>query len=95
MGMDIKAAVFVGLPRNEIESDDLQEWIDEEEIEVCPPHYDGYSADWAICGFELAGCGRYEPREFSWDQAAVDRLKAQFKELTGQDAKVWISPYVY
>lgn len=95
MGMDIKAAVFVGLPRSEIEHEDLSDLIDNEELEVCPPHYDGNGAEWAIVGFELASCGRYEASEFAFDAEKCAELSARFKELTGQDAKVWLSPYVY
>jgi hypothetical protein len=92
MGVDTRAAVFVGLPRKEIEN---QELIDNDELEVCPPHYDGGGDDDAIAGFELAGCDCYSASEFVWDQSKCDELKAEFKSLTGQDAKVWLSPYVF
>jgi hypothetical protein len=95
MGVDTRAAIFVGLPRNEIKHDDLQDWIDAGEISVCPPYYDGYGADHAIVGWELAGCECYAPSEFLYDAAASQTLKERFKELTGQDAKVWLSPYVF
>jgi hypothetical protein len=92
MGIDYRAAVFVGLPRGEIQNQDL---IDDDELEVCPPYYDGNGARHAIAGFEYKGSDTYAATEFEWDQAKVDELKAEFKTLTGQMAKVYISPYGY
>lgn len=92
MGIDYRAAVFVGLPREEIQNREL---IETDEIEVCPPYYDGTGAGYAIAGFEYKGSETYCASEFDWDQSKVDELKAEFKELTGQEAKVYISPYGY
>lgn len=91
MGVDTKAAIFVGLPREEVDS----ELIENEALEVAPPHYDGNGEDYAIAGFALAMSEDYGASEFKWDAAKVEDLLAQFKELTGKDAKVWLSPYVY
>lgn len=92
MGMSIFAAVWVGLPRQNIEK---QELLEDESLEVCPPHYDGNGADDAIAGFELLRSPNYLAREFSFDQSRCDELKKKFKEITGQDAKVWLSPCVW
>lgn len=92
MGIDYRAAVFVGLPRCEIED---QELIENGDLDVCPPYYDGNSADHAIAGLEYSGSETYGASEFAWDQAKVDELKAEFKKLTGKDAKVYLSPYGY
>lgn len=92
MGIDSSAAIFVGLPQSEIENTDL---VAEETLEVCPPHYDGDGEDYAIAGFQYLGTSPYDSKELVWDQAKIDTLKAEFKELTGQDAKVYLSPYIY
>jgi hypothetical protein len=92
MGMSIFAAVWVGLPRQDIEN---QELLEDESLESCPPHYDGNSADDAIAGFELLRSPSHLGCELSFDQSKVEELKVQFKELTGQDAKVWLSPCVW
>ena len=90
MGIDYKAAVFVGLPRSDV---DDQELIENEELEVCPPYYDGNSDDGAIAGFAYSTTPTYSARELKWDHAEIDKLKAKFKKLTGQEAKVYLSPY--
>lgn len=96
MGIEYKAAIIVGLPRHEFEDQDqLNEWIDNEEVEVCSPYYDGSDADWAIAGFFVATSELYSPSLFSWDAERVGELAAQFKDLTGKDGKVWLSPYGY
>jgi hypothetical protein len=92
MGMSIFAAVWVGLPRQDIENEEL---LEDESLEVCPPHYDGNSDDDAIAGFELQRSPSHLGCELSFDQSKVEELKVQFKELTGQDAKVWLSPCVW
>lgn len=96
MGVDYRAAVWVGLPRCEIEDwDTVEELLDAEELSVCPPYYDGGGATMAIVGLEYDSSCDYSATQFDWDDAVVAGLKAQFKELTGQDAKVWLSPYGY
>lgn len=90
MGIDIRAAIFVGLPRGQIEK---QELIEEEELEVCPYYYDGNSDDGAIAGLQYQYADG--PTEVEWDPAKVDELRAAFLALTGQEPKVWVSPYVF
>lgn len=92
MGVDYQAAIVVGLPRKEIELEDLQDKIDDGDLEVCPPYYGGDSDEDAIVGHMYKTSPWYAPREFEWDAAQIDKLKADFKATTGKDAKVWISP---
>ncbi len=92
MGIDYRAAIFVGLPRGEIENKDL---IDAEILEVCPPYYDGDSDESAIAGFPFKTSERYSAVEFEWNRTQIDALKSKFKEETGQEAKVYLSPYGY
>jgi hypothetical protein len=99
MGIDINAAIFVGrlrgeLPEELLDGTDTDEAISDEVLIACPPYYDGNSDKGAVVGFELIGTGS-QPREVEWDQAKVDDLKRQFKELTGLDAKVYVSPKVW
>ena len=95
MGIDYKAAVFVGLPREEFDQEQLSGWLDEGDLEVCPPYYDGNSEDYAICGFSFKISRTYGPSELVWDQDALEKLKGDFNKLTRLDAKVWLSPLGY
>lgn len=95
MGMDIGAALVVGLPSEEV--CDYEEFYDK---------YDGelddfslyYDADWEarIVGYQLAG------ETWMWSEVNVDtfkddvdNLKQKFKELTGKDAKVFVTANVW
>ena len=89
MGIDYQATIIVGLPRSEFDS---AEFIEEEDLHVCPPYFDGNSDDMAIAGFFYKKSGTYRAAEISFDQGKINELKAKFKELTGKDAKIYLSP---
>lgn len=93
MSIAYSAAIFVGLPRGEFDAETLGDLLDADELEVCPPSYDGGGDDHAIVGFSLKESQDYAAVEFTWDAEAVEDLKVQFKELTGLEARVWLSPY--
>lgn len=88
MGISYSAKVMVGLPRGAIKNQQLIE----DELTVCPPYYDDNSEDYAIAGLTYVSSGPFSTKEFTWDQAKIDELKVEFKKLTGQEAKVWLSP---
>lgn len=90
MGIDTSSAIFVGLPRDEIEN---QELIENEDVEQCSPYYDGYEA--SLAGFFYLNSGDYSASEININLQHIEDLKAQFKEVTGQDAKVWLTPNIY
>lgn len=90
MGIEYKAAIMVGLPREAfMDLDQLEEWLDNEDLEVCAPYYD------AIVGLHYRTSADYAAIELVWDQGLIDRKLAEFKELTGMDGKVWLSPLGY
>ena len=96
MGIDYRAAIFVGLPQGELRSlDNFTELLDSDELQVCSPHYDGNSEDYAIVGYGAHWSDIYGPSELKYDDAEISKLKDKFKSVTGLDAKVWISPYGY
>jgi hypothetical protein len=96
MGIDYRAAIFVGLPRKEISNiDNFEELLGSDEFEVRPPCYDGNSEDYAIVGFEVWRSGIYCASEFTYDEVKVSEAKDKFKALTGLEGKLWISPYGY
>lgn len=96
MGIDYRAAIFVGLPRTYVsEVENFEELLDNDELSVCPPCYDGNSEDYAIVGFEAYGSDTYCASEFEYDVSTINILKEKFKQLTGLDARVYISPYGY
>lgn len=92
MSIDYSAAIFVGLPRGEFDAATLDDLLYADELEVCPPSYDGGDDDHAIVGFSVKGSPDYAAVEFTWDAQTIARLKAEFKELTGLEARVWLSP---
>jgi hypothetical protein len=88
MGIDYKASIFVGLPRDEITNDQL---IEDEKLEVCPPYYDGEGDDGAICGFPVQESPTYGSVELRANGPRIDELKGKFYDLTGQCARVYLS----
>jgi hypothetical protein len=88
MGIEYSAALIVGLHRDEIEDEDL---IDE--LDQAAPYYDG--GDEAIVGVYVERTGDYQALEITLDQAKVDAAKAKFRELTGQDGKLYLTPRGY
>lgn len=96
MGIDTDAAIMVGLERGDLEDmENLEDLIDNEDLETCPPYYDGSGDSGAVVGFcyQIADC--YAPTEIEWDFPAIEKLKANFKKITGRDAKVWLSPMIW
>lgn len=96
MGIDYRASIMVGLPRKEITNDELiDELIEDEKLEVCASYFDGDSDDDAICGFSYLESKRYVAVELKIDRNEIEELKAKFWDLTGQDARVYLSPRGY
>lgn len=94
MGIEYNAVVVVGIQKQDIEDwDKFEELIDTGDLEVASPYYDGSDSDFAAVGFVVYESDDYSSSELVWDQAVIDAKKAEFKKLTGQDAKVWLSPH--
>jgi hypothetical protein len=91
MGMYYKAKLIVGLPQDEIELDD-EEILDD--MDRACGYYDGGS-DATILGVTVASSGDYSAEEVDLDLAKIDDAKAKFRELTGQDGKLYLSPHGY
>lgn len=90
MGVEYSAQIIVGLPRSEITDREL---IDNADLEVCSPYYDGSGASYAIAGFEYLDSGDYDNTELVWDPEKIEQLKQKFYKLTGQHAKVYLSTH--
>ena len=90
MGVEYSGQIIVGLPRSQITNREL---FENEELEICPPHYDGNSEPYAIAGFTYLDSGDYSSTELVWDQAEIDALKQKFTDLTGQVANVYLSTH--
>ena len=94
MGIYYCAVITVGVQRGSIEEfDRFEELIDDGELEVISPSYDGSSDDDAVVGLSYAASDDYSSSEFNWDQRKIDELKAKFQNLTGMEARVWLSPH--
>lgn len=96
MSVDYSAKIVVGLRRQDFpDQTDLADWIDEGDLEVCPPCYDGGGRKNAVVGLEYLSCSTYGNVAFDWNQKLVDDLKTEFKEITGLGAKVYLSTHGY
>lgn len=97
MGVSYSAAIVVGLPRRDLSNlDNLKEILyDDESLEVCAPYYDGDSDDSAIVGVLIYKSPNYAPKEIDLNSNVIAEAQATFKEITGLDAKIWISPRGY
>ena len=94
MSIDYRAVVAVGVQRGSIEDfDKFEELIDDGELEVISPSYDGSGDDDAIVGLTYIDTNDYSSNEFVWDQRKIDGLKEEFTKITGLEAKVWLTPY--
>jgi hypothetical protein len=92
MGVEYAAAIWIGRPRKDIAEDKLSPLLEADELEVCPPYYDGNDSDFAIVGYSLQVSPDYSPVELDINQDEVDKRKRQFVEATGVEAKVYLSP---
>lgn len=92
MGMYYKAKLIVGLPHEELEGDVDEETMDE--LDRASPYYDCDQDD-MILGVEVASTNDYQHKEFVYDQAKVDSAKLEFKELTGKEGRLFLSPHGY
>jgi hypothetical protein len=88
MGIEYSAALIVGLHRDQIDAEDQVEQLDQ-----AAPYYDG--SDEAIVGVIVERTGDYQAKEITLDQANVDAAMAKFRELTGQDGKLYLTPRGY
>ena len=91
MGMYYKAKLIVGLPQDEIEIDD-EEILDEMD-RACA--YCDCDSDARILGVTVASSDDYSAIEVDLDLAKIDAAKTTFKEITGQDGKLYLSPHGY
>jgi hypothetical protein len=99
MSMSVSAKIFVGLPREELEKvapghcGGIQEFIDKSDLEQCSPYYDGWEHD--LIGFTYSSSGSYGQCRFVWDEAIIEALKKDFREIVGLEPDVYLTPYVY
>ena len=91
MGIDYKAVIFYGLPFDEldVESDKLEEQIDDGEIEVCPRYFDAGREDSLFGYFMVTGpdYGAVElPTVMDYAKEARD-----FEKLFGKQGRLFLS----
>lgn len=95
MSVDYSSAIVVGLYRKDIEHEDLEELLYGGDLESFATYYDGNSDDFSIVGLGYLTSGSYRALYFDWDQPKIDSLKEEFRNITGQEAKVWLLPVGY
>lgn len=91
MGMYYKAKLIVGLPKEEIESED-EDMVDD--LDRACGYYD-CGEDSMIVGVEVESTGDYQAKEIRLDTEKVAAAEAKFRKLTGQDGKLYLSPHGY
>lgn len=106
MGIDIGARVVVGLPAGEIDVDEetleehydgsLGEWAYENGLNRTSPYFDADDED-CLIGVVLADVD-YTYTEMGDLQdlvAEVEAAQKKFKEVTGKEGKLYVSPNVW
>ena len=89
MGIEYAAAIIVGLPVEDFPGmDNFYDWMEDNGLERCPPSYD---ADHGIVGLFYKRSTDYGYDALSWDQSKLEQLKEDFKEITGMEARVYLS----
>jgi hypothetical protein len=91
VGISYEAKLIVGLPQDEIECDDEDRREDLlEELDRASSHYD-CDSDARISGIEIEHSGDYSFKEITLDWAKIEAAKARFRELTGQEGRLYLS----
>lgn len=94
MGMSISGVLVVGLPFDEVCEDSADFYENYDDVfDRISPYYDADNSD-CVVGWCLAR-GHYKHTEVSEETLdSIAGLKAEFREVTGKDAKVFVMPNV-
>ncbi len=94
MGIDIGCALVVGLPFYEVVEDEEFFWRSYEGSLSCfSPYYDAEYGD-CLIGISLGGTD-YKYEELTENVSAeIVKARKYFKDITGLDAKVFVTPNV-
>ena len=100
MGIDTSAVLIFGLPGSDIEFDEeefesLYDFVEAKELDRASMYYDA-DVDDNVVGVIIASSGCYNCSEInaSLFDEAIKAAAKQFKEATGQDGALYISPNV-
>ena len=91
MGVYYKAVIFYGLPFDEldVESDWLEEQIDDGEIEVCPRYFDADRED-CLFGYFIVTGPDYGALEISTVMDCAKKAR-DFEKLFGKQGRLFLS----
>lgn len=94
MSIDTSAMIVAGLPNRDFEALGIDVAATDWELEHVSPYYDGWEdAIWGICVDDSPG---YVASELPPNLAElIEKAKTEFKAITGQDAKVWLTPRIW
>lgn len=91
MSIEYYAVIIVGLPRGDFkDGNKLGEWRDSDKIQCCAPYYDG--DEHGIYGIEAYHTDCYSATELNYDPVKIEQALLKFKDITGMDGKIWLSP---
>lgn len=90
MGIHYSAAIFVGLPRKEMEDvSDLDAMLDDDHLTECAASFDTNGDPGNIIGICIADAS--SPQEHIPAPEETAAARSTFYGLTGLHAKVWLS----
>ncbi len=94
MGVDYRAVIVVGLRRRDIENFD--EFLGGQ-LEEISTNFAGNGEDHNVIGIRVAHTPDYDNEQILLTELseAIWKAETEFKELTGQDAKIYLSVYGY
>lgn len=94
MSVEYSAVIIVGLPRRDLESHKDYEDFCNDGLRWASPYYDGFED--AIFGILVADSDLYAARELPAQMdGRIEKAKAEFKDRTGLDGKVFLSVNSY
>ncbi len=93
MSVECEAVIVVGLQNSALEQEEIGELLYDEKLQQYSPYADGEEDENAIVGLLVFRSGEFDAIELEWDESKIAELKKQFFDLTGKEAKIYLSPW--
>jgi len=96
MSVSMKSTIVVGLPYGELSEINIEK-CENEGMDQISPYYDSDTND-ALIGYVVLKTGEYYYKQIVIDMDflnSISEAKIKFKLITGMDAQLFLSPFVY